>query len=242
MSALFISDVHLSAARPAVTGAFFRFLLDRAVHADALYILGDLVETWLGDDDPDALTRTLISELRALSDSGTHVFVTRGNRDFLMGTRFARETGVRLLPVYHTVDTGRGRLLMCHGDTLCTDDRAYQRFRLLVQNPVSRWLLARLPLGQRQRLAADWRRRSQAANSNKAENIMDVNPDAVRRAMTRYGADTLIHGHTHRPGTHQHDCGRRVVLGDWGERGWYGELDKGELRLESFPIAPAAGA
>ncbi len=241
MSTLFISDLHLSARTPAVNRAFWTFLSERAIRAEALYILGDLVEAWLGDDDPDPLARELVSRLRALTDAGVQVRLIRGNRDFLMGKRFARETGARILPDYQVLETGSRRLLLCHGDTLCTDDRAYQRFRRLVQSPLGRGVLARLPLTRRQALAENWRRRSHQANRNKAENIMDVNPTTVRRIAARHEADILIHGHTHRPGIHDHDFGHRIVLGDWGDLGWFAELDSGEVELHSFPIDAAGG-
>ena len=236
MKDLFISDLHLSPERPATSRAFFDFLATTAREANNLYILGDLVEAWIGDDDPSPLARDLVAGLRRLRDSGTGLYFLHGNRDFLVGRRFARQTGATLLPEHHTLDTAEGKLLICHGDTLCTDDIPYQKFRKKVRNPLLRWLLAHLPLAKRQQIAADWRRKSRDANSNKPDNIMDVNSDTVDELMARYGATTLLHGHTHRPGVHQHSHGQRVVLGDWDELGWYAELTADGLTLESFPI------
>lgn len=233
MSDLFISDLHLSPERPAVTRAFFHFLETTAREAHSLYILGDLVEAWIGDDDPDELSRSMIRNLKKLSDNGTSVFFQHGNRDFLMGSRFASESGTILLGTYHLMDSS---LLLCHGDTLCTDDLSYQRFRRIIRNPLATWCLSHLPLRKRQQLARRLRARSQEANSNKAANIMDVNVHAVTAAMARFGASTLIHGHTHRPGVHLHSFGKRVVLGDWHDHGWYARRDGGDITLHSFPI------
>ncbi|MCK9502965.1 MAG: UDP-2,3-diacylglucosamine diphosphatase [Porticoccaceae bacterium] len=240
MTDLLISDLHLSPERPAITRAFFDFLDNRARQARGLYILGDLVEAWIGDDDPDQLSRDLVARLRNLSDSGTGLYIQHGNRDFLMGKRFARETGATLLGDYHIIENPEyaslGRILLCHGDTLCSDDVDYQRFRRKVRRPLNRWLLAHLPLKKRQAIARKWRNQSSAANSNKADNIMDVNGDTVAEVMLAYKAKTLIHGHTHRPGIHDNKFGKRVVLGDWAEQGWYASLEDGGVKLDAFAI------
>lgn len=236
MIRLLISDLHLAKERPAVTRAFFRFMEQEAVHADELYILGDLFEAWIGDDDPGALARAVVAGLRKLSDSGTRVYFIHGNRDFLIGRRFARQTGCTLLPSYHCITSGEQKLLLCHGDTLCTEDKAYQRYRRRVRNPLVRWLLTHLPLDRRLKMAADWRARSMAANSNKPANIMDVTPSEVERQLAAHGAAVVIHGHTHRPGIHHHDNGDRVVLGDWDKLGWYVKIEGENLDLNDFPI------
>ena len=236
MIRLFISDLHLSKERPAVTRAFFRFMEQQAAEADELYILGDLFEAWIGDDDPETLARAVVAGLRKLADSGTRVFFLHGNRDFLVGRRFARETGCTLLPDYHLLVDGERKILLCHGDTLCTGDKKYQRFRRKVRNPLYRWLLAHLPLRRRLRIAADWRARRLAAKSNKPANIMDVTPAEVDRQLASRGAQVIIHGHTHRPAVHHHQNGERIVLGDWEKLGWFARFDGQQIDLIDFEI------
>lgn len=236
MVLLFISDLHLSKERPAITRAFFHFLDEQAAGASALYILGDLFEAWIGDDDPEALACDVKAALSKLSGNGVHVYFLHGNRDFLVGKRFARETGCTLLGDYHVIGAGGQNILLCHGDTLCTGDASYQKFRRKVRNPVYRWLLGHLPLKKRLRIAAEWRAKSMAANSNKPDNIMDVTPAEVERQLMAHNAAVMIHGHTHRPAVHQHDNGERVVLGDWGDLGWYVRIDGEHLDLVDFPL------
>lgn len=239
MTDLFISDLHLSPERPAINRAFFTFLRSKARSAERLYILGDLVEAWVGDDDPADLSRELVRQLRELSLAGTRVYFLHGNRDFLIDKDFARETNVVLLDEYHKVDTTEGVLLVCHGDTLCTDDIQYQKFRRRVRNPLYRWFLTHLPLSRRQRIAVDWREKSRIAKANKADNIMDVNRQTVNAVMHYFGASILLHGHTHRPGIYQETAGRRIVLGDWDSKGWYAEVSPEGVILRSFDIGQA---
>ncbi len=236
MPVLFISDLHLSPERPAVSRAFLVFLQQRAASASALYILGDLFEAWIGDDDPCDLSIEIQTALRTLSDSGVPLYVQHGNRDFLLGRRFARRTGATMLGDEHIIEYHGHRALLMHGDSLCTEDIDYQRFRRKARNPVYRWVLAHLPLKRRQQLATDWRAKSMAANSNKASAIMDVNTDAVATVMDKYDVATLIHGHTHRPHRHQLAIGERIVLGDWEALGWVLSLGKNGYNLESFAI------
>ena len=236
MPLLFISDLHLSPERPAISRAFLVFLQQRAAAASALYILGDLFEAWIGDDDPSDLSIEIQAALRSLSDSGVPLFIQHGNRDFLLGKRFAKNTGAILLDDEYIVEHQGYRALVMHGDSLCTDDIDYQRFRRKARNPIYRWLLAHLPLKRRQKLARDWRAKSMAANSNKASAIMDVNQDAVTRVMSQHNVDMLIHGHTHRPDRHPLAKGERIVLGDWEDFGWVLSLDDNGYSLESFAI------
>ncbi len=241
MSALLIADLHLSPERPAVSRAFQDFLQQRASGAEALYILGDLFEAWIGDDDPSPLSREIVSGLRRLSDRGTALYFQQGNRDFLVGRRFCRETGATLLPDEYIADINGQRVLLMHGDTLCLDDQAYQRFRRKVRNPAYKWVLSHLPLKKRLKIAADWRARSMSVNSNKATGIMDVSPQEVVRLMQLHGVQTLIHGHTHRPAIHQvplggETTGTRLVLGDWGEKCWAIEADGKHFDLQSWAI------
>jgi UDP-2,3-diacylglucosamine hydrolase len=223
---LFISDLHLDGSRPEITAQFLEFLEREGRHARALYILGDLFEAWIGDDDPDPDKRRVIAALRAVRDAGADCFLMHGNRDFLIGSRFCRETGMRLLPDGTVIDLYGRKVLLMHGDLLCTDDHAYQRLRRIVRNPLVQFTLRRLTLKQRQRLAERMREGSKehiASMDKAAPEIMDVNADAVLRTFARYGVDCMIHGHTHRPAVHEVDVdgGKaiRIVLGDWYEQG-----------------------
>lgn len=240
MAALFVSDLHLTPERPAITRAFLDFLAD-AETAD-LYILGDLFEAWVGDDDDSPLARAVIAGLAGASARGVRVHFQAGNRDFSVGRRFARETGARLLGDQERISVHGQRLLLLHGDTLCTDDAAYQRFRRRVRHPLVLLALRRLPLALRRRIAQRWREASIRHNSNKPEHIMDVNPAAVTAAFRDSGAQLMIHGHTHRPGRHSYQIdGRhceRIVLGDWTDAcGWFARLDAtGSLELRTLPI------
>ncbi len=235
-AALFIADLHLAPERPAVTRAFLEFL--RGAEAAELYILGDLFEAWVGDDDDSALATSVMSALAAVSARGLRVHFLAGNRDFSVGRRFARATGARLLQDQETVSIAGRRLLLLHGDTLCTDDAAYQRFRRRIRHPVVLALLRALPLGIRRRIARQWRAASARHNSNKPEHIMDVNEVTVAEALHTSGAELMIHGHTHRPGRHRYRLGtrecERVVLGDWtADQGWFAQLStSGELALQ----------
>ena len=237
MSVLFISDLHLAPERPAVTRAFLSFLSDRAGNAESLYILGDLFEAWIGDDDPSAMAAEVQDALRNLSDSGVNLFIQQGNRDFLLGKRFIKRCGAVLLGDEHIIEYAGHRALAMHGDSLCTDDIDYQRFRRKARNPIYKWCLSHLPLKRRQKLATDWRAKSMAANSNKASAIMDVNAQAVATVMDNHGVEVLIHGHTHRPNRHALASGERIVLGDWHDLGWVLCLDDSGYNLESFVIS-----
>jgi UDP-2,3-diacylglucosamine hydrolase len=236
MSVLLISDLHLSPERPAVSRAFFAFLQQRAAQASAVYILGDLFEAWIGDDDPSPLSLDVQAALRALSDAGVPLYIQQGNRDFLLGKKFMANSGATLLCDEHLIDHHGFQSLVMHGDSLCTDDRDYQRFRRKARNPFYKWCLTMLPLKRRQRLATDWRAKSRAANSNKASQIMDVNACAVDAVMAKHKVTTLIHGHTHRPDRHQVNAGERIVLGDWHDHGWVLVIDAQGYDLQQFPI------
>jgi UDP-2,3-diacylglucosamine hydrolase len=223
---LFISDLHLDGSRPDITGQFLEFLRTEASRAQALYILGDLFEAWIGDDDPDPDKQRVIRALRALTAGGVACYVMHGNRDFLLGNRFCRETGTQLLEDGTVVDLYGRRVLLLHGDTLCTDDPAYQRLRRIVRNPIVKLILRSLSLKQRQRLAERMRAGSKAhieAMDKSQPYIMDVNDQAVLGAFRQYKVDCMIHGHTHRPAVHQVDvdghAATRIVLGDWYDQG-----------------------
>lgn len=241
MTILFLSDLHLSETRPAITEAFENLLRGEARGADAVYILGDLFEFWAGNDATSPLEHAIMDALRALSETGVPTFFIHGNRDFLIGQGFANRAGCRLLPDPSVITLGDTRVGLSHGDLLCTDDKAYQRFRRIVHN---RWLqhaFLMLPASQRRRLAARIRIRTQQAARGKPAEIMDVNPQAVIRLMERLEVDWLIHGHTHRPGIHHHrgTCRtlHRVVLGDWYRQPSLLRIENGSLTLDDPRIA-----
>ena len=237
---LFISDLHLSPDLPRVTAGFLRYL-EQARGAEALYVLGDLFEAWVGDDHRDDYNNAAINAFRALSDAGTALFFVHGNRDFLLGAGFAGATGGTLLPDSAVIAAGGRRLLVMHGDQLCTGDEKYMAFRAQSRDPAWQQMMLEKPLEQRLMIAAMWRAQSRAMNSNKPENIMDVAPLAVAQALAEAGVDTLLHGHTHRPGEHVLEAaGRpatRFVLGDWREEDGTavtGVADAQGLRLETW--------
>jgi UDP-2,3-diacylglucosamine hydrolase len=234
---LFIADLHLCTEEPAITAGFLHFLRREAQHADALYILGDLFEAWIGDDDPNPLHAEVATALRQLN---IPCYFIHGNRDFLVGKRFARAAGMTLLPQEQVLELYGRRVLIMHGDTLCTDDEGYQRYRQKVQQ---RWLqrvFLALPLFVRQRIARKMRNGSKQANRNKDLAIMDVNPQAVVDAMSRHQVPCLIHGHTHRPAVHALNINglpaERLVLGAWHEEGSMLKVGPDEIALISFPF------
>ena len=243
MATLFISDLHLEPGRPAMTALFLDFLKQRARQAEALYILGDLFEAWIGDDDDAELGRVVADALRALSDSGTPVFFIHGNRDFLLGPRFAAASGIQLLPETMVIELAGESILLMHGDTLCTDDIEYQDFRARVRDPAWQAHILALPLEQRRTLAGQLRETSQQAMQQKAAEIIDVNPEAVDTALRVHGVRHLIHGHTHRPAIHQWTLdgrsARRTVLGDWHLQGNVLCHNATGWRLENLPLPGA---
>ena len=218
---LFLADLHLDSARPGMLRRFESFCRRAARRGDPVYILGDLFEAWIGDDDDDPLARSVTAMLAALTDAGTPTWFMAGNRDFLVGERFLAATGAGWLEDPTLVDLFGARTLLCHGDTLCTDDHAYQRFRAEVRTAAWQSAFLDRPLAERRRVAADLRANSREAMASKDGGSMDVNAEAVEAAVRAAGADRLIHGHTHRPGRHEHVVdGRPVerwVLADWYE-------------------------
>jgi len=236
---LLVSDLHLDAVAPEIAAQFVRFLHDEARDARALYILGDLFEAWIGDDDPDPAARSIVHALRELTDSGVPCFVMHGNRDFLLGTRFERDTGCRILADGTVVDLHGERVLLMHGDVLCTADVSYQRLRRILRNPLLLGVLRRLPLKSRRDLGRRLRAGSQMHTGSTAPEIMDVTPSAVIDAMHAANVRTLVHGHTHRPAVHVFDVdGRpvqRIVLGDWHAHGSVLEWRDGGFDLRVLP-------
>jgi UDP-2,3-diacylglucosamine hydrolase len=227
---LFISDLHLAPERPATIRLFLDFLGGQARQARRLYILGDLFDAWVGDDDDTPPYPEIRTALRDLTASGTDCALMHGNRDFLIGRAFCRDTGCTLLRDPTRILLDGEQVLLMHGDLLCTDDVAYQRFRRRVRNPLVKRLFLWKSLERRRAMAADYRRKSGAATAEKPAEIMDVNTGTVARYLRRFGASRLIHGHTHRPAEHQFELdGRpvhRSVLAEWHE-------DRGEVLLHS---------
>lgn len=225
MTTLFISDLHLDPERPAITELFGRFVDEEARGAEALYILGDLFEAWVGDDDPSEAGAYVAGKLRDVSDAGVPVYFVRGNRDFLLGDEYARRAGMTILPDPAVVMLYGTPTLILHGDLLCTDDTAYQQFRAQTRDPrwqaqfLSQPLAARLAFAAQAR-AASKARHGELVSAGTAEAIGDVAPATVREWFKRYGIRHMIHGHTHRPALHSEGDGNlRIVLGDWYEQG-----------------------
>lgn len=223
MTVLFISDLHLSPSHPEITHCFLRFLKEDALNASALYVLGDLFEAWIGDDDDTPLHSDVANAFRALTDSGVPVYFIHGNRDFLIGKRFANAAGITLLPEQQVIDLFGEPTLIMHGDTLCIQDEAYQNYRKKVHNPLIQWLFFRLPLSLRRRVGEKLRAGSAKSNQAKSQDIMDVDQDEVIRVMQTQQVSRLIHGHTHRPDIHSLRVNgkpaQRIVLGDWYSQG-----------------------
>lgn len=237
---LFISDLHLDPERPAITRLFLEFLEGEATGARELYILGDLFEAWVGDDDDSALPGEVSAGLSALAAQGIPVYLMRGNRDFLLGDEFAGRCGAELVADPAVIDLHGEPTLLMHGDTLCTDDVDYQRWR--EQAHSAKWQRAFLAksLDERRAFAAEARRRSREHQAGAPEAIMDVNQDAVVKALEEHGVRRLIHGHTHRPAVHtmslEGEPAERIVLGDWYEQGSVLRCDQDGCCLETLPL------
>jgi len=243
VSTLFVSDLHLDATRPVATALFLDFLRDEARQADALYVLGDLFEAWVGDDEDDALADAVRDALRAVAQAGVPVWLARGNRDFLLGPRFADATGIRLLPDPAVALVAGEPTLLMHGDLLCTDDTDYLAFRAQVRAPAWQAAFLAQPLAARHEFAARARDASQQRQGmlregGTLESITDANPGAVVETMARYGVRRLIHGHTHRPAVHALRVDERpavrIVLGDWYDQGSVLRVDADGFALSSL--------
>lgn len=237
MKSIFISDMHLGPHDLSVYQAFRNFLHALPEDTEELFILGDLFEAWIGDDDTADFAAVVKNDLYNLSRRGISLKVQHGNRDFLLGKRFSRDTRADIIPDHYLFDRYGHKALLMHGDLLCTDDVLYQRFRRKVHNPVYNFIVRHLPLWRRQKIADKWRKQSRDMNKNKPENILDVNADAVSETMQKYSVDTLIHGHTHRPAVHKLNGDRtRMVLGDWSTHMWWIAADENGFALLSQPI------
>ena len=243
MTTLFISDLHLDAERPEITALFGHFLDGQARSADALYILGDLFEAWVGDDDPSAAGALVAEKLRALVDAGVPAYFIRGNRDFLLGESFAARCGMTLLDDPSVIDLYGTPTLILHGDLLCTDDTAYQQFRTQTRDPQWQAQFLAQPLQARLAFAAQARAASQArygelVEKGIAETIGDVSPATVQDWFARFGVTRMIHGHTHRPAIHDEGNGHtRIVLGDWYTQGSVLRVNADGFALSALSLA-----
>jgi len=239
VATLFISDLHIDASHPGITEQFLNFLSDEARHAEALYILGDLFESWIGDDAPDPAQSAVIAGLHTLTQHGVPCFVMHGNRDFLLAGEFCRMSGTKLLPDPLIVTLYGEPILVMHGDALCTDDRAYQRLRATVREPDWQRRFLALSVASRRALAGAARAGSKAHTAALEYAITDVNAGSVDLALRNAGVATLLHGHTHRPAIHALQVeGRactRIVLGDWYSQGSVLRWDRNGPELSSLP-------
>jgi UDP-2,3-diacylglucosamine hydrolase len=239
MTTLFISDLHLEADRPEIGEQFFNFLDGEAKDAEALYILGDFFEAWVGDDDPDEYYASIKKALRALVDHGVPVYFMHGNRDFMIGEKFASETGVTILPDPCPAEFYGKQVLLSHGDALCIDDIEYQKVRAMTRSPEWQAAILAKPLEERLAIAAHARAQSLARNVASDDEIMDVNANEVVRVISEHGVDILLHGHTHRPAIHEvavdDRIARRIVLGDWYEQGSVLRWDEDGPVLSAIP-------
>jgi UDP-2,3-diacylglucosamine hydrolase len=242
---LFISDLHLDADNPAITATLLDFLESGTSDCKALYILGDLFEAWVGDDDTSALHTTIAQALQRLSSTGVAIHIMHGNRDFLLGPDYARRCGATLINEPALIDCHGYRLVLLHGDSLCTRDMEYMKFRQMVRS--SRWRQEFLDksLVERHMIAQQARRQSSEANSNKASDIMDVTHQEVINLLQELQVNFMVHGHTHRPAVHTirlqepingHSEAQRLVLGSWDQKGWVLEVSNEGFNLRHFPL------
>lgn len=239
MTTLFVSDLHLEADRPDIADQFINFLKTDVLEADDLYILGDLFEAWVGDDDPNTHYAKIKMAIRKVVDKGIPVYFMHGNRDFMIGKQFANETGIEILPDPYAVTMYGQHTLLSHGDAMCIDDTQYQRVRKMVRDPEWQKMILAKPLKERLRIAAEARRQSLEQTINMSLNIMDVNQDEVIRVIRQHQVDVLVHGHTHRPDVHTVDLGnrkaKRIVLGDWYTQGSVLSWDLRGPKLQQMP-------
>lgn len=238
MAVLFISDLHLDADRPESIDAFVKFVSKEAIYAERLYILGDLFEVWIGDDDDDDRMQPVLDALALLHNADVPCYLMHGNRDFLIGSAFAAETGCTILPDYATVDVYGKSTLLTHGDLLCTDDKAYLKLRKMVRDPAWQKDFLSKSVSERREIAQSIRELSKSETAEKPSDIMDVNQAAVVAAMRDHRVHHLIHGHTHRPGVFRFDLNSqvatRIVLGDWYEQGTILSWSKRSFRLTTL--------
>ena len=241
---LLISDLHLQDSRPDLTRALMGFLDEYRGRCSQLFILGDLFEAWIGDDDPSALADEVAVALADFASTGPKIALMHGNRDFLLGEAYAARCGARLMGEAEVITSGSRPILLMHGDSLCTDDVGYQEFRSLVRQPAWQAEFLCQPLEARQAFAAQARAQSREATSSKATEIMDVNQVAVQQVLVKHGVCDLLHGHTHRPSVHEfafeglpgegEQPATRTVLGDWETSAWFAQIHAGEISLIKY--------
>ena len=230
---LFISDLHLSATEPQITNTFFYFLDHIAIDADALYILGDFFESYIGDDDHNAFVTSITNALAHFTRSGIPVFIMHGNRDFLIGKLFEKNAGVVLIPDPTVITLYDQKILLMHGDSLCTDDKSHQRFRKITRNSIIQKIFLSLPISFRQKFTTQLRDESIQQNQTKSVTIMDVNENTVNKALKASRAEKIIHGHTHRPMLSE----KRIVLDAWHDHGNYLKVSRdGKMALIDIPF------
>ena len=240
MTKLFISDLHLDPSRPAATEAFLNFLKGPARSATDLYIIGDLFESWIGDDDPNPLYQGITAAINEVAQAGVRCFFMAGNRDFVVGEDFLQRAGMTRLHDPALISIGHASVLISHGDIYCTDDLGYQRYRRIVYNPVIRAIYDSLPFFMRSWVVNRIRSSSQSNIVFKPPKIMDVNPAAIENALKEHGVNIMLHGHTHRPAIHEFQANgspaKRIVLGDWYKEGSVLRWDEAGPKLETLPF------
>jgi UDP-2,3-diacylglucosamine hydrolase len=236
MSSCFISDLHLDHKREDIKKAFFKFLESEAYEFKNLYILGDLFEVWIGDDFEDDFTNQVISKLKKFSQSNKNIYIMHGNRDFLLGEKFAEKCGAKLIPDPLILEGKGKKIMLSHGDIFCTDDMEYQDFKEKVRN--EKWKIEFLSknLRDREEIAKNLRKESSVKNAKKQDYLMDVNKSEVEKIAQENEIEILIHGHVHRPKIHNEVFGQRIVLGDWDKKYWFISLIDEQVRLHSCEI------
>jgi len=236
MSSCFISDLHLDHKRKDIKKAFFKFLESEASGFENLYILGDLFEVWIGDDFEDEFTSEVISELKKFSLKDKNIFIMHGNRDFLLGEKFAKKCGAKLISDPLILNKEEKKIMLSHGDIFCTDDLEYQNFKEKVRNEKWQKEFLSKDLKDREEIAKNLRKESAMKNSKKEDYLMDVNKSEVEKIAQENGVDILIHGHVHRPKIHNEIFGERIVLGDWDKKYWFISLIGEKISLHSSKI------
>tara|TARA_B100000214_G_scaffold349390_1_gene302227 strand:- start:820 stop:1569 length:750 start_codon:yes stop_codon:yes gene_type:complete len=233
----FISDLHLSENLPSITEGFFKFLKTASQEFSHLYILGDLFEVWIGDDNNSELALKVMQKINRATRNGLEVFFMHGNRDFLCGQDFAKKSNLKILPDPFFMNFFNLKIALSHGDDFCTNDHKYIKFKEEVRSQKWQKNFLQKSLDERLRIASNMRDASQNDNNHKDASIMDVTPSAVDRFFAKHKVDLLIHGHTHRPYVHQNNLGTRVVLGDWDETGWCLMIDDKKKELSEFKLS-----
>ena len=232
---LFISDLHLSEDTPHIEQGLVTFL-EQEGDIDRLFLLGDIFEAWIGDDDDSPLALRFAEAMKRVADAGTQIYFTRGNRDFLIGQSYLNQFGAKLLGDSVCMEVAGESTLLMHGDLLCSDDVDYLAFRAIAHNPEWQAEMLSKSLDERRALAKQLRTMSKEAASNKARDIMDVNDDTVRSVIAEHNVKRLIHGHTHRPYRHPMHSAERIVLGDWNKTGWCLRERERSLELREFSL------